>query len=275
MTHYDIPLSSPVTYHMSGKFEALSDDWKHYPLILEDYELFVVTDGVIYLEYDRKKYCIKSGEMLLLPPAIPPDNIRKGYKGAFCSFYWLHFGLENSLNDDASILKLPSTGRLNYPEKIIILMKQIQDASREKAPAITLDYMTSALLCKLYDDINAASDAVNIPNRQLYNDIVDYIRDNINTPIKVYEIADRFGYNEKYLSHMFKVSSGETLKQFILRMKIEEANLLLTDSNITVSEISAMLGFSDNHNFMRCYKKLTGLSPTEYRNAFSKRVLNH
>ena len=74
---------------------------------------------------------------------------------------------------------------------------------------------------------------------------------------------------------MFKSMSGETLKQYIINRKIEEANFLLTDTNLTIMEISYILGYSDNHNFMRSYKKVTGMSPTEYRNAFSKRVLNH
>lgn len=276
MSYSKVPLSSPVTYHMSGKFQALSPEWKHHPLILDDYELFVITDGILYLEYDNKKYEVKTGEMLLLPPVPAPNNRRRGFKSSMCSFYWLHFGLENNADDDSLILKLPTHSILRHPERIIILMKQIQDASRLKSSVPTLNYMTSAVLCSIHDDIQISSaDGEYGSNRQLYNDIVDYIRLNIHSPLKVYEIAAQFGYNERYLSHMFKTISGKTLKQFILHMKIEEANMLLTDTNMTVSEISAMLGFMDNHNFMRSYKNVTGLSPSEYRNAFSRRVLNH
>ena len=65
------------------------------------------------------------------------------------------------------------------------------------------------------------------------------------------------------------------LKQYILRAKIEQANFLLTDTNKSISEISRELGFSDNHNFSRTYKRLTGLTPSEYRDTFSKRLLFH
>ena len=65
------------------------------------------------------------------------------------------------------------------------------------------------------------------------------------------------------------------LKQYILRVKIEQANFLLTDTNKSVSEIARELGFSDNHNFSRTYKRLTGLTPSEYRDTFSKRLLFH
>ena len=89
------------------------------------------------------------------------------------------------------------------------------------------------------------------------------------------EIAAHFGYNEKYLSHRFAEVFDIPLKQYILKAKIEQANFLLTDTNKSISEIARELGFSDNHNFSRTYKKLTGLSPSEYRNTFSKRLLYH
>lgn len=50
---------------------------------------------------------------------------------------------------------------------------------------------------------------------------------------------------------------------------------MLTDTNQSISDIAKTLGFSDSHNFSRTYKKLTGLSPSEYRNTFSKRLLYH
>lgn len=280
MNKYTIPIERPVGYHMCGKFEALSPDWKHENLNLDDYELFVVTKGVLYIEHNDSRYRIEEGEMLLLPPVPPPGNTRKGYQSSACTFYWLHFGLENcTLSDECNqeSLVIPAYSFLKYPEKIIILMKQLQDAVRHNSPWRTLNYMASAILCKLYDDISESAAQNNSRHRgkQLYNDIEDYVKHNIHTPLTVTGIAKHFGYNKKYFSHMFKNMSGETLKQYIIGRKIEEANFLLTDTNLTVMEISSILGYSDNHNFMRSYKKVTGMSPTQYRNAFSKRVLNH
>lgn len=292
MKYYSIPVSRPVNYHMSGKFEALTPEWKHEHLNLDDYELFVVTGGVLYIEYNDTRYRIEKGEMLLLPPVAAPHNTRKGYQSSACTFYWLHFGLENieesafvtesNLDEFDSMKKsdyltIPAVGMLNNPEKIIILMKQLQDAERNSSPRLTLNYMVTSVLCKVFDDIKERNitDATRLTRKQLYNDILDYVKHNIHSPLTVQKIAIKFGYNEKYLSQMFKAMSGETLKQYIINRKIEEANFLLSDTNLTIAEISGILGYSDNHNFMRGYKKVTGMSPTEYRNAFAKRVLNH
>ena len=111
--------------------------------------------------------------------------------------------------------------------------------------------------------------------KQIYSDIIDYIQLNLHRNIKISEIAAHFGYNEKYLSHLFADITGVPLKQFILSRKMDSANFMLTDTNKPISDIAKELGFSDNHNFSRAYKSFTGLTPSEYRNAFSKRMLFH
>ncbi len=281
MEYYRIPLLSPVTYHLTGKFESLTEDWKHADLFLGDYELFVVTSGVLFLEYNNRQYRVEEGEMLLLPPVAPPNNRRKGYQSSACTFYWMHFGLENSIDtddEDTYLIMMPERHRLHHPKRIVILMKQLQDAVRNDSNQRTLDYMTTTILCEVFDDISRIEQADNTSRKtqkQIYSDIVDYIKHNIHRKITVKQIADKFGYNEKYISHMFCQMSGITLKRFILQQKAEAANFFLTDTNLTIEEISTKLGYSDSHNFMRSYKNVTGFAPSEYRNAFSKRVLNH
>lgn len=84
-----------------------------------------------------------------------------------------------------------------------------------------------------------------------------------------------FGYNEKYISHLFKELSGMPLKHFIVKTKMDEANFLLTDTNLDIKVIASRLGYPDAHNFARAYKQYTGLSPSAYREAYAKRLLFH
>lgn len=59
-----------------------------------------------------------------------------------------------------------------------------------------------------------------------------------------------------------------------MNVRMDTANYMLSDTNASIAEIAASLGFSDSHNFSKSYKKIAGMTPSEYRNAFSKRVLN-
>jgi len=287
---FEINGVSPVLYHLTGKFEAPSERWMHAFLPLHDYELFVMTEGTMYLEYANAKHRVEKGEILLLPPVKEPGNLRKGYESSYCCFYWMHFALPNipptigeiqekdNNHEKQEMLQIPQHIALPHPEKVIVLMKQLQDAVRMKQPRICMNYLSMVVLCEIYGQVKMLQHGVpqeKKTQKQIFNDIVDYIRYNIHARLTVVDIAKHFGYNEKYISQMFRKSSGITLKQYLLKTTMDEANFFLTDTNFTVTEIAEKLGFQDSHNFMKCYKKVTGITPSEYRNAFSKRLLFH
>lgn len=84
-------VDNPFQYHMTGKFVAPSESWIHQEAPLDDFELFIVTDDVLYIEHGGTQYTVENGEFLLLPPLTGPDSHRKGFRPSRCSFYWLHF----------------------------------------------------------------------------------------------------------------------------------------------------------------------------------------
>ena len=53
------------------------------------------------------------------------------------------------------------------------------------------------------------------------------------------------------------------------------AKAMLADSNFPIAQIGYDIGFSDNHNFSSAFKKVTGQSPSQYRNAYAERMLFH
>lgn len=290
---YEFPINRPFIYNFTGKFEAPSEHWIHEDLLLFNYELFVMTEGTLYLTYNNEDYTVSAGEFLLLPPIPAPNNHRRGLRPSRCSFYWLYFetGVPFVLKDipenglQACVCQLtedticiPRQGTAGNQEKIIVLMKQLQDAVKNLYKPVILNYMSTVILCELFSQFYTKKEVLGKSRKtqkQIYHDIIDFVKLNINRNLKVSDVAAHFGYNEKYLSHLFGTVAGIPLKQFILTNKINAANFMLTDTNKSISEIAHALGFSDSHNFSRAYKKISGLSPSEYRNAFAQRMLFH
>lgn len=281
MTAFELIVDKPVNLEITGKFVAPSAEWIHLSRILQDYELIVMTEGVLYLAGDNQQFVVSKGEYLLLPPLTK----QYGYKPSECSFYWLHFHSTSGIQvadlsprtydkEDNRIL-LPQYGTLRSLEKIIVMMKQLQDSVRGYNQTTLNNYMATVILCELYNQTchTDADPLKKTKQEQLYNDIVDYIKWSRSEHIKVSQIAAYFGYNEKYLSHLFTVISGISLKQYILQQKMELAKFLLADTNQNVSEVSLQLGYKDCHNFMKSFKKIVGLTPTDFRNAYAKRLL--
>lgn len=273
MQTLSLPSRQIYRYVLTGKFKAPSSQWKHERSPLFEYELIVMTEGTLYLTYDRKDFTVSSGEYLLLPPS---DSCREGFRSSCCSFYWLHFSLD-ALYNASVFFTLPQQGKMPRLEKMVILMKQLQDMVKNQYPAVSIDMTATCVLTELYGQIslNLPFDPENQLHKQIYSDIIGYIKRNINRNIKISEIAKEFNYNAKYIGHHFSQITGIPLKQFILNQKIDAANFMLTDSNKSIDDIAMELGFSSGHNFSRTYKKMTGLTPSEYRNAYAKRLLYH
>ncbi len=96
-------------------------------------------------------------------------------------------------------------------------------------------------------------------------DVANYVRHHLSEPISVEKMAGEFFLSRPYLSSKFKQETGQSLTDFILQEKTEEAKRLLRYSEKTLSAISAYLGFSSHGHFARVFKKYAGLTPGEYR----------
>lgn len=95
--------------------------------------------------------------------------------------------------------------------------------------------------------------------------VSNYIQQHLSEAIKVEDIAKAIFVGRSRLSTNFKKETGINLSDYILEVKINEAKRLLRYSNKPFSAISLYLGFSSQSHFTRVFKKLTEMTPLEYR----------
>lgn len=100
---------------------------------------------------------------------------------------------------------------------------------------------------------------------KLAGDVANYVRHHLSEPISTEKMAREFYLSRPYLSAKFRKETGETLTDFILREKTEEAKRLLRWSDKSASAIGAYLGFSSHGHFIRVFKKYAGVTPNEFR----------
>jgi AraC-like DNA-binding protein len=84
-------------------------------------------------------------------------------------------------------------------------------------------------------------------------------------------ISERLGYNYTYLSNLFSEVQGITLQQFIIIHRIEKAKELLLYDQLNLTEISYRLQYSSVAHLSGQFRKVTGLTPTFYKNLQKKR----
>ncbi|MNN02949.1 HTH-type transcriptional regulator YesS [compost metagenome] len=104
----------------------------------------------------------------------------------------------------------------------------------------------------------------------ILHQIYEYVNENYANDISLSEMASRLHLNYTYLSSYFKQRTKENLTSYISRVRTDKAKELLFDQELSVSEISRLTGFSDHNYFSKVFKKMTGMTPVEYRNQISQ-----
>ncbi|AXY75565.1 helix-turn-helix domain-containing protein [Paraflavitalea soli] len=100
-----------------------------------------------------------------------------------------------------------------------------------------------------------------------------FIEQNFQDKITVEQLAGMFAMGRRNLERRFKKATSNTVVEYIQRVKIEAAKLSLESSRENVNEVMYKVGYSDNKAFRTTFKKLTGLSPVQYRNKYNRPAL--
>lgn len=99
----------------------------------------------------------------------------------------------------------------------------------------------------------------------------DYVGKHYREKFSLTKMAEQLGITPSYLSKLFKREMNQTLEDYITGVRIERASNLLRFSDQPVSTIGDYVGFGTQSYFCSTFKKLTGLTPGQYRKQFSTR----
>jgi transcriptional regulator GlxA family with amidase domain len=100
-----------------------------------------------------------------------------------------------------------------------------------------------------------------------------YIEDNFQNRITVDELADKFSLSRRNLERRFKRATANTVVEYIQKVKIEAAKMSLESSRENVNEVMFKVGYTDTKAFRNTFKKITGLSPVQYRTKYNKEMV--
>lgn len=102
----------------------------------------------------------------------------------------------------------------------------------------------------------------------------EYIENNIQEKITIDELAVLVSLGRRSFERRFKVATNNTVLEYISRVKIESAKRSFETSRKNSSEVMHEVGYTDTKAFRTVFKKITGLTPIEYRNKYNKMVVN-
>lgn len=95
--------------------------------------------------------------------------------------------------------------------------------------------------------------------------ILQYISKNYQEDLKLENLAEEFNFNYHYLSAYFNQQMKEGFSDYLNRLRIEKACQLLEETNLSISQVSSEVGYSEHSYFCRVFKKVTGKTPSVWR----------
>ncbi len=222
--------------------------------------LHIVLEGSGTLKVEDKVYSVKKGDMFYIPPDTnlcyyPDDEFLWQYiwikfEGKMAHSYGEKFGFKNTN------LK-PCKDFIN----VYHMFKRIFDAKDNNIPIGYYDVVS--LFYKLLD-INTTYNKTTSPT--LCESVMTYIDCHLtDSYLSLEKICEYFNISHSYLCKIFKNEKNITAKNYIVTSRINLATKLLTSSDLRINEIAYSVGFSDEIHFMKTFKKIMGVTPSEYK----------
>jgi RpiB/LacA/LacB family sugar-phosphate isomerase len=111
----------------------------------------------------------------------------------------------------------------------------------------------------------AAVDVVGgLPPRRLQR-IFSHVRENISLELSVIELAQVAGMSQYYFSKLFKMSTGTTPHQYVMRQRVERAQEYLRETKVGLADVAMKVGFETQSHFTSVFRRLAGITPKHYR----------
>lgn len=94
--------------------------------------------------------------------------------------------------------------------------------------------------------------------------IVKYIDTNYSDEISLDYLSDKYKINSSQISKQFKAKTGVNFWDYLSERRINRAKELIAETDLTIQDIYTRVGFNNRTTFIRCFKKISGMTPTEY-----------
>lgn len=105
-----------------------------------------------------------------------------------------------------------------------------------------------------------------------YLNVLHYLNQNRSKPIELEDICRELYCSKSYISHNFKKYNGKTINEYLNYIRIKDAEMLLANTELNITQIALQTGFSSSNYFTVVFKKLNGCSPLSWRSKNANRL---
>lgn len=221
-----------------------------------------IIDGSGYIECDNHTNKVKKGDFYLLKK----NSTHKYYSDKLDPYKKLWFNADGKLLDN--LLDVYSLNKNVIIQNINVysIFKDLHDMLKQNYSHID---MQNVLALKIHELIIAVDNSLN--KNKIINDNTAYkiktlLDKSIYKNISLDELVNKLYISKVQIIRIFKNEYNQTPYAYILNKKIDVSKKLLMNTNMRIKDIASKLCFADEHYFSNVFKKVTGFSPSKYKN---------
>lgn len=251
-----------------------------------DCRLFYTDSGVGRILTCGREYEMEQGSIMLIHVGIPyrllpADVTYLAYNFDFTSAHksinmpvppvYAEQAEEELLIENVNIEDAPELNSClflmdGFPQKSILRKILIEYTQRLPLQEISTGTLLNTVLISVLRESRRQSVC---RSRVDTEKIINYVQQHFTESLTNAEIAEIFHFHPNYISTVMKQSYGKTLHQYVLELRILEGISMLEENKYSIDEIARAVGFYDSSYFSRYFKKITGVSPRQYRHGVS------
>ncbi|PWM47941.1 MAG: hypothetical protein DBX39_06670 [Bacillota bacterium] len=231
------------------------------------YIMHYVLDGKGYVKINNYIHEIQENNVFIIPPNIPVQyfqDINNPW-----SYIWINFG---GLNAKSYVEELDysqnSITKIIHSEKIVEFFKTfiLSDNSDNAFNFKSLSIFYEILYLLKKESNHSLHNTINTTYSNNYLlKALNLVETKYDQNLTISDICQSLHLNESYFSKIFHEKMGSTFTEYLSMHRIQKATELLEKTNLTINQISQMVGFSNQFYFSNVFKKYRLVSPKKYR----------
>lgn len=249
------------------------------PRIIVDHEVVLVTEGTATLHRGGERVGVHAGSLILIRPfelhAFKPNGV--------ASHYAIHFDLREDVPPRTAALQdrtpyevrlgrghmLPGMLQLGVhhraaelTESCVAMFERGDDLSAAEASSLLLQ-----LLLMVIREAKAQSAPMGTAMDRRLRDAVAYLEAHLDEPLTPHDLARAAGLSESHFRRVFRTWAHRSVMTYVNETRVTRARKLLAEPDASIKEVARRVGFADPYHFSRVFRRIDGLSPSQFRAA--------
>ncbi|RIX50279.1 helix-turn-helix domain-containing protein [Paenibacillus nanensis] len=256
------------------------------------FDLIVVMKGCLYMGEEDRQYEVRAGHMLILRPDAEHYSTRACEEDT--EYYWAHF---RTLGDWVCVETPLTPMQLSDSAEPIPAAEQFAPRTFVKrlpqfAKPANLTLLESKLIQLAQMSINDHIHGVRWKQQLVFQEVVDlisasvearsptpalacaekaasYLRQHYREDITAQSLGESINFHPVYIARCMKREFGCSPFDYLLRFRIQQAKMLLLQTDLSISRVAEEVGFNQSAYFATCFTRYEGMSPRQYRQRFT------